>query len=247
MEGIPHDLILGEQETRQSCTIVIPGQRTTTVILEAGTPLDAKALLGITKRTLHYASQAPFLTFTGSLPANVANTFYEKLVREIPPSLPVRICLDTSGESLRLAASAGVHIIKVNAEEFRLAFQITDAADWSRIRDIYSELAASGLQILVITSGAQGALVFSPDAAPFRVKTQVNDWVSTTGAGDTFMAGLLLALRRGDSIREAARFASAASAASIQHIGCGVLDQADVTRFHALTSLEDMQKSEVPI
>ena len=159
----------------------------------------------------------------------------------------MRVCLDTGGESLRLAATAGVHIIKVNAEEFRLAFRMGDAADWSWIRDVYTELAASGLQILVITFGAQGALVFSPNSRPFRVKTEVRDWVSTSGAGDTFMAGLLLALRRGSSIQDAARFASAASAASIQRIGCGVLDREDVTRFHTLTSLEDFAESEVPV
>ena len=218
-------MIWGSQETRQSCTIIIPDQRSTTVILEAGTPLDAEAVRAISRTHPALCQNAPFLALTGSLPPNVPNDFYQNLVQEIPPSLPVRICLDTGGESLRLASTAGVHIIKVNAEEFRLAFQMTDIADWSGIQDIFTELAASGLQILVITSGEHGALVFSTHSRPFRVKTEVRDWVSTTGAGDTFLAGLLLALGRGNPIQDAARFASAASAASIQRIGCGVLDQ----------------------
>ncbi len=247
LEGIPHDLIWGDQETRQSCTIVIPGERSTTVILELGTPLTEDSVRAISERTLRHAGNAPFLALTGSLPPNLPNDYYQNLIRGIPHSLPVRVCLDASGESLRLAASAGVRIIKVNSEEFRLAFRMADVADWSAIRDIYSRLAATGLQILVITYGAQGALVFSPDHQPFRVRTRVMDWVSTTGAGDTFLAGFLLALGRGSPVEEAARVASAASAASIQHIGCGVLDPEDVAGFYALTSLEDLAESEVSI
>jgi 1-phosphofructokinase family hexose kinase len=247
LEGISHDLIWEGQETRQSCTIVIPGQRSSTVILEAGTPLAEAALLGISERTLRYARSAPFLTLTGSLPPNVSNDFYRNLIRGIPPSLPVRVGLDTSGESLRLASNAGVRIIKVNAEEFRQAFRLVDPPDWSAIRDIYTGLVASGLQILVITSGALGALVFSPASGPFRVRTEVTDWVSTTGAGDTFMAGFLLALGRGSAIQDAARFASAASAASIQHVGCGVLEGEDVSIFLTHTSLEYLEEREISI
>jgi sugar/nucleoside kinase (ribokinase family) len=55
--------------------------------------------------------------------------------------------------------------------------------------------------------------------------------VSTVGAGDTFMAGLLLALGRGESLENAACFASAAAAASLQKVGCGFLNRDDVGRF----------------
>ena len=39
------------------------------------------------------------------------------------------------------------------------------------------------------------------------------------------MAGFLLTLNRGQSIKEAALYASAAASASLQKLGCGFLDE----------------------
>jgi ribokinase len=43
--------------------------------------------------------------------------------------------------------------------------------------------------------------------------------VDTTGAGDCFCAGFLAALHRGSSLHEAAQFANAVAAQSIQRVG----------------------------
>jgi sugar/nucleoside kinase (ribokinase family) len=50
--------------------------------------------------------------------------------------------------------------------------------------------------------------------------------VATAGAGDAFLAGLLIGLRRGSSLREAAALAAASAAAATQTIGAGFIDPA---------------------
>jgi 1-phosphofructokinase family hexose kinase len=241
VEGIPHDLVWGETLTRQSCTLVVPEKSSTTVILESGSPLDDGLIESIRERARVYAVQSGWLALTGSLPPNVPASFYADLIEEIKSTSSVQVAVDAAGESLRLAALAGPHVIKVNAAEFLQAFNIQAVQDWPQVRKIYLELAPRGLEILVVTDGARGAYIFSPDPQLLHVSTRLDRWLSTTGAGDTFLAGLLLALGKGESLEAAACFASAAAAASIQHIGCGVLDLVDVQRYQNDTCVKRME------
>ena len=106
---------------------------------------------------------------------------------------------------------------------------------------VFDRLHQKGLDLLIITDGPRGAYVFAPEIAPFRVLTPVETWISTAGAGDTYMAALLLALGRGDAVEQAARFASAAAVASIQQVVCGALNLDDVYTYLERTTTEPIR------
>lgn len=75
-----------------------------------------------------------------------------------------------------------------------------------------------GVRHVVVKLGAAGCLYYSRDAAVRSPAFRVNV-VDTTGAGDCFVGGFLAALQRGFSYIEAARFANAAGALSVQRLG----------------------------
>ena len=79
-------------------------------------------------------------------------------------------------------------------------------------------LLARGVQNVIITMGARGALVAGKNLRQripaFKVKP-----VDTTAAGDVFNGALALALAEGRPLLEAARFASAAAAISVTRMG----------------------------
>jgi 6-phosphofructokinase 2 len=54
--------------------------------------------------------------------------------------------------------------------------------------------------------------------------------VSAVGAGDAMLAGLVLALSRGDSLEDAMRYAMATGAAATLREGTQLVRQADVER-----------------
>jgi sugar/nucleoside kinase (ribokinase family) len=99
------------------------------------------------------------------------------------------------------------------------------------------ELRARGPEIVVVTRGAEGALVATSQGAvavdAFAVEAR-----DTTGAGDTFNAAFLARWLAGDDPVVAARFAAAAAALSIQAFGArGLLPSvADVVGFQAAHS-----------
>ena len=85
---------------------------------------------------------------------------------------------------------------------------------------------------VVVTLGAQGALLVAPGEDPVEVPALRVDVVDTTGAGDTFTGALAAELAAGADLLAAARFATAAAALSTQAAGAreGMPDRAAVER-----------------
>jgi ribokinase len=105
----------------------------------------------------------------------------------------------------------------------------TDAGSSPAPEDLAHALHAVGIESLVITLGAEGALV-GASGAHGDPQTDV-DWslvrvpavtvraVDTTGAGDAFVGSLAVRLAEGASLADAARFATRVSAASVTRDG----------------------------
>ena len=91
----------------------------------------------------------------------------------------------------------------------------------SALRDIVGAcetLRAKGARAVVATLGARGAVVVTADGATaipaFKAKV-----VDTTGAGDCFVGALAARMSAGATPVEAARYASAAAACSVERLG----------------------------
>ncbi|WP_320776154.1 ribokinase [Streptomyces sp. CRN 30] len=84
--------------------------------------------------------------------------------------------------------------------------------DWARI------LLAKGPRSVVVTLGAQGALVASAEGVT-RVESVAVEAVDTTGAGDAFTAALAYRLGTGASLAEAAAYAARVGAAAVTKAG----------------------------
>lgn len=97
-----------------------------------------------------------------------------------------------------------------------------------------SRLIARGVETVIVTMGARGALVAnatSSELVPgFEVKA-----VDTTAAGDTFNGALAVALAEKLPLRQAIRFANAAGAISVTRVGAqpSVPSRDEIERFLA--------------
>ncbi|NKZ08392.1 ribokinase [Actinomadura latina] len=79
-------------------------------------------------------------------------------------------------------------------------------------------LARSGPRSVVVTLGADGVVVADAEGVT-AIPSPKADAVDTTGAGDAFTAALCLRLARGDSLRDAARYATRVGAAAVRRRG----------------------------
>ncbi|MEV6755574.1 ribokinase [Streptomyces sp. NPDC051214] len=72
---------------------------------------------------------------------------------------------------------------------------------------------------VVVTLGSRGSLYAARGAEPVMVEAPHVTAVDTTGAGDTFVGTLAVALAEGGSVRDALTWASSAAALSVQRPG----------------------------
>ncbi|NLZ59499.1 MAG: hypothetical protein GX901_02430 [Lentisphaerae bacterium] len=80
-------------------------------------------------------------------------------------------------------------------------------------------------ELLLITLGAQGMALFSDETKPpLHIATQARQVFDVSGAGDTVMTCMALALLAGASAEEAARLANAAAGVVVGYLGTTAID-----------------------
>lgn len=174
---------------------------------------------------------AAFIVASGSLAPGVPVDFYARVAR-LGKKQGVRVVVDTNGPPLRAALEEGVYLAKPNRRELRdltglktedLATQATAAR----------ELVAMGrAELLAVSMGADGALMTTRDGQ-FRATPPPVETHSSVGAGDSFVAGLTLALARGKSPEEALRWGIACGTGALLSQGTDLCHRVDVERLFA--------------
>ena len=171
-----------------------------------------------------------YLVLSGSLPPGVPVDFYAQLVR-LMRERGSRLVLDASGPALAAALEAGVYLVKPSLRELReLSGQALESeTQW---RAAAQQLVDAGrAEVVVLSLGAQGALMVSRQETVFAPALAVP--VSTTvGAGDSFVGGMVHALAGGASLRDAFGRGVAAASAALLGSGTGLCQSADVERLH---------------
>lgn len=165
---------------------------------------------------------------SGSLPPGVPADFYARLARRLAAD-GRRLVLDSSGAPLASALDAGVHLVKPSLRELQ---ELTGASldTQAQRRSACEALVRSGKAAMVALSlGPEGALLVAERGAWHAPALPVQV-VSTIGAGDSFLAGLVFALASGRELPEALRTALAASAAALLSGGTALCQPQDVAR-----------------
>ncbi len=168
-----------------------------------------------------------YLVLSGSLPPGVDDALYAKVAGAMPSSC--RVVLDTSGTPLQRGLDAPVYLVKPNMRELgHLAGR--EVEDDSQIRDVARSLIDEGKVEAVVTSlGSGGAALTTADEHQY-VRAPTVSIRSKVGAGDSMVAGLVLALSQGKPLAGALRFGVAAGSAAVMTGGTELCRREDVER-----------------
>jgi len=178
------------------------------------------------------ATPAPdYIVASGSLPAGVPTDFYACLAREARRR-NARLVLDTSGEALRAATAEPVYLFKPNRREVAELLGRPWADEGDLRQGIEDFVRRGRAEAVVVSLGAEGALLATREGTE-RLAAPVVPVASRIGAGDSMVAGIVVALARGDSMRQAALLGLAAGSATVMRSGTELCRRADVERLHA--------------
>lgn len=111
----------------------------------------------------------------------------------------------------------GVYCLIVNETE-AATLSGKDVTDLRTAEGAAKELAGLGVQVVIVTLGAQGALLCEGERA-VHVPAHRVEVVDTTAAGDAFVGGLTAALLEGRSLPEATRYATCAGSLATTVMG----------------------------
>lgn len=189
-----------------------------TKINQSGLPLTQTELDEIFSKVIGWSDKSEVVVLGGSLPENTPADFYQTLIAELK-SRDNKVFLDTSEEALRLAVTAKPTLIKPNWRELE---EIQGAKlSFAELISVSQGLVESGIEIVVVSLGAEGALLINDEEAWHAKPPQV-DVVSTVGAGDSMVGALAVAYKQNFSAQEMLRFAVAMSVATILRPGSEV-------------------------
>ena len=85
-------------------------------------------------------------------------------------------------------------------------------------------------KVLVITRGEEGMALFEPNQEPYLVPTVAKEVYDVTGAGDTVIGTMALAMAGGFGVREAARLANHAAGIVVGKVGTATVTQEELAR-----------------
>lgn len=188
-----------------------------------GPVVDAGAQQALLARLEQIAPGHDVVVVAGSLPRGVSPQWLQALIARLK-ALGLHVALDTSGEALRVALAAGPWLIKPNTEELADALGCEVVSEAAQAQAA-QRLHAQGIEHVVISHGADGVNWFCVGAALHASPPKVSV-VSTVGAGDSLLAGMLHGLLSADTPEQTLRTATAIAAMAVTQIGFGIHDTA---------------------
>ena len=172
------------------------------------------------------SSKTDYMVVSGSLMPGMPAGIIAK-VAEIAKKNNSRLVLDTSGEALRKAVEVGVYLLKPNLNELAsLTGQDTIASE--DVNEAGREVVNKGLcEILVVSMGEGGARLITRDQV-FEMSSPAVNIVSTLGAGDSMVAGMVYALSNKMELKDVLSYGVACGTAATLTPGSELCRKEDV-------------------
>lgn len=217
---VPARLVPVVGHVRANVTITDPDGVTTKLNLP-GAPLSPADVEALIAAVVDASAGADWLVLAGSLPPGAGDRLYVDITRAVRgrwgPDAP-RIAIDTSGAALRaVVEEASPDLIKPNDEELAelAGVDLEPGADLaSAVLPVARALVPAKAAAALVTLGADGAVLVNADGAWQAVPPRIRV-VSTVGAGDSSLAGYLLADVEGDApadrLRRSVQYGAAAA------------------------------------
>jgi 6-phosphofructokinase 2 len=169
-----------------------------------------------------------YVVASGSVPPGVPEDFFAQVARRAK-ALGAKIVIDTSGPALAAVLDEGVTLIKPNLVELIEFVAAPLDGEAERIAACRALAADGRAEMVALTLGDDGALLVTADRA-WRAQPMNIDVVSSVGAGDSFVGGMVAALAAGNELDQAFRVAVAAASAAVLSPGTELCHEEDVKR-----------------
>jgi len=213
-QGFNFKMFEVDGEVRINLKAVDLKNNTFTDINEPGFELSEEESQNIIRSIVELAKPDDILVLSGSVPKGFQSNVYQEIIENVE----CKTILDTSGELFVKGLEAKPYLIKPNIHELEELLNVEKISSEKEIVTSAKKLIENGVEIVVVSLGAQGSIYVTQDKT-HKIEGKKVDVKSTVGAGDSMVAALAIALDENYTIENMAKFASAVSTASIMSEG----------------------------
>jgi 1-phosphofructokinase len=183
-EGVATDFIAIEEITRINVKI----KSETETELNGPAPRITADHLDKLMEKVQKMKQGDWFVLAGTLPDSIPIAFFKEIA-QFCKTKGVRLVLDTSGPALKELIALQPFLIKPNEHELGELFGIV-ISDKSDAYSYAKKLVEKGVQNVVVSMGADGALLVTEDMA-VSAEAPKRKVVNTVGAGDSLVSGFI--------------------------------------------------------
>lgn len=219
-EGLILQMVRIKNDTRSNVVVLGRRDRRELMIKAAGPQVEEAETARITRLLFGIATAPEVLVLSGSLPPCIHDDIYRSLIVE-GKSRGSMVILDGSGPAFASGVEAAPHLIKPNLAELEeLAGE--PLSGQSQIIGFCRYLNGKGVKIVVVSMGADGALLVTSDTVLKGTVPRLQ--ADTVGAGDSMVAGLVAGLAESLELERTFEKGLAFSVAAVMNEGPGLVD-----------------------
>ncbi|MBP6619812.1 MAG: 1-phosphofructokinase family hexose kinase, partial [Leadbetterella sp.] len=214
-EGVVFETIESKAWTRENFIAV---DTTTNAQYRFGMPSPELTLEEFEEVLAKVKTQNPeILVVSGSLPENLSSIIFKRISEVFGERKP-KIVVDTSGDALKFALENGVYLIKPNHKELAKLLGL-EKIETNQVESAAKALIAKyNCEIVVVSMGSEGAMLFDKDNAHFVAAPKVEK-KSTVGAGDSMVGGMVWALSQSLPLEDVLKWGVACGSAATMNEG----------------------------
>lgn len=217
-------------ETRENFTVVDTSNNEQYRFGMPGEDVSEKECNALHDAILSISPFPEIIVISGSLPEGMHPSHLSKLIKQLKEK-HAKIIIDTSGDALTEALKEGVYMVKPNLGELsRLSGKEeldNESAD-EAARQLINEGKA---EIVAVSMGPQGAYLVTKDES-IHVPAPSVKKLSTVGAGDSMVAGMVSIIAKGGNLTEMARMGVACGSAATMSKGTGLFTKENAEKLY---------------
>ncbi len=151
-------------------------------------------------------------------------------------------------KGLDFSKYSGVSLITPNKKEAALASGIEVVDEETLLEAGNKILQRVGIDKLLITCGKDGMVLFDRNKAPYKIRAETRQVYDVSGAGDTVLAVIGLAVASGISFEDGAVLANTAAGIVVEKVGTATVSRQELASAlkHDDISLKHKDLSELP-
>lgn len=188
-----------------------------------GFEVSAKAWQNFTACSASWHEQFDLVAVCGSLPRGVSAVQFADWLKSLHQQ-GLKVVLDSSNQALTEGLKAQPWLVKPNRREL----EVWANKPLNTLEEIIAaaeQLRSQGIENVIISMGEKGSLWLNAEGVLQAQPPRCENVVSTVGAGDSMVAGLIYGLSQGWTKADTLRFASATSALAVSQSNVGIRDR----------------------